>query len=415
MQHPPTPDAPGLFKSHFDYPAAHVASAPGRVEVLGNHTDYNGGTVVGAGINLRLEVAAHVRSDDVIRLVSSGDGLNTTVVTTSIGTYSTDTLPDWTQYMLGVLDEFRLQGLWSDQGVDLAVDSALPIGMGLSSSAAIELSTAGVLTSIRQTLEPKPGTDSKQDGAVAAPQAHFGIDVLVGIAHWAENRYVGVPCGLLDQTVVGHAQKGSLIVLDASTNRHLAIALPPGVSFVLFRTHISHRLIDSPYESRHRECRTALMGLQRMIPGVRHLARLHPVDIDAYEVVIDPVSVRRSRHVVEEQRRVGRFLRALVEGDVTTAGQLMRASHDSSRVLFENSTPELDILVERLMEKPGVKGARLSGAGWGGAVMAMVDESFDDEAAESVCDAYEELFEARPYWWRTDAEEGLRMEALATD
>jgi len=118
---------------------------------------------------------------------------------------------------------------------------------------------------------------------------------------------------------------------------------------------------------------------------------------------------------VEEQRRVGRFLRALVEGDVTTAGQLMRASHDSSRVLFENSTPELDILVERLMEKPGVKGARLSGAGWGGAVMAMVDESFDDEAAESVCDAYEELFEARPYWWRTDAEEGLRMEALATD
>lgn len=409
MQHPSTPDAPDLFISHFGYPPSQVASAPGRVEVLGNHTDYNGGTVVGAGISLRLEVAAEVRTDSSIRLVSNGSGIQSGIVTTSVETYASDDLPEWTRYPLGVLDEFRMQGLWENEGLDLAVDSMLPVGMGLSSSAAIELSTAGVLSALRQRPDSACGTESTEPGNPPTSRPQLGTEVLVGIAHRAENRYVGVPCGLLDQTVVGHAKKDSLVVLDASTNRHMAVALPAGLSFVVFRTHISHRLIDSPYETRHRECRNALMGLQRMMPGTRHLARLHPADIVAYEVVLDPVLVRRARHVVEEQRRVGRFLRALVEGDVAAAGQLMRESHESSRVLFENSTPELDILVDRLMEKTGVLGARLSGAGWGGAVMALVNESFEDDAAESVCDAYEELFEARPHWWQTDAEEGLRV------
>jgi galactokinase len=384
------PVARALFASAFGADPVSWAHAPGRIEVIGNHTDYNGGTVVGAAIDRGIAVMAAPRQDGCIRLLSREQGGQ--IIETRAETYREADLPGWTAYVLGVVDEFRMRG-WMEAGAgcDLAVASTLPVGTGLSSSAALELATAGAL---RYALPTGNGE---------AP----GRALLVEAAHRAENRYVGMPCGLLDQTVVAWGRENHLVILDAAAARHAVIPLPDGLGFVLFRSHISHALVDSPYETRHRECREALMGLERMIPGIRHLARCHPADLDAYGVTLPDVLARRASHVIHEQRRVGRFLRALAASDATDAGQCLLQSHESSKSLFENSTPELDMLVGLLKMQPGVLGSRLSGGGWGGSVMALVDASFSDQAAETVCDAYQELFEARPHWWRTRASEGL--------
>ena len=374
----------------FGGPATGWALSPGRIEVIGNHTDYNGGTVVGAAIDRHISVTASMRSDGRIRLFS--DSLGDEIIDTTVTSYTEDSLPEWTAYLLGVIDEFRLRGWMLDGvGCDLHVSSDLPTGNGLSSSAALELGTAGVLSAL-----------------LFGPDEQPGVPALIEVAHRAENRYVGVPCGKLDQTVVARGRDGHLVVLDAATDRHVVVPLPEGHHFVLFRSHITHRLVDSPYETRHRECREALMALERMIPGIRHLARCHPADLEAYGVVMEERIARRASHVIHEQRRVGRFLRALSEQDPESAGATMSASHESSRTLFENSTPELDALVQLASNQTHVKGARLSGGGWGGSVLALVGDRFEEASAEAVCDAYEELFEARPHWWRTRATHGLR-------
>ncbi|MDA0379240.1 MAG: galactokinase [Bacteroidetes bacterium] len=389
MNTTPAADARSLFASAFDATSPVWAYAPGRIEVIGNHTDYNGGTVVGAAIDRGIAVAAALREDGRIRLLSRE--ASSAILETAADTYQEAVLPSWTAYVLGVIDEFRMRG-WMDAGAgcDLAIASTLPVGTGLSSSAALELATAGALA---EAL--------RDDGQT------LGTALLIEAAHRAENRYVGMPCGLLDQTVVARGKEGHLVVLDAATSRHTVIPLPQGHGFALFRSHISHALVDSPYETRHRECREVLMALERMIPGIRHLARCHPADLDAYGVTLSDALARRASHVIHEQRRVGRFLRALAQQDAIDAGQCLLQSHESSKSLFENSTPELDMLVGLLKTQDGVRGARLSGGGWGGSVLALVDPMFSDTSAERVCDAYQELFEARPHWWRTRACDGM--------
>ena len=376
-----------VFQDQFNHSLAALASAPGRVEVIGNHTDYNGGTVIGACIKKRLYVALLLRDDQVMRLFSQNEDER---VETSVSTYSNGDLPHWTAYPLGVFDEFRMLGS-IENGFDMVVSSSIPTGEGLSSSAAFEMATALAFNELL-------GHD-------------LPTSALVGLSHRAENRYVGVPCGLLDQTVVGFGKTDGLIVLDASTGRHHVFQIPSDVRLFIFRTHIRHELRHSPYEQRHRECRNVLIALSKVIPGIRHLAHLHPMDITAYDIIMDDILARRARHVVEEQRRVGTFLRTLHEGDIREAGQLLNASHHSSRSLFENSSPELDFLVGQLCAIPSVHGARLSGAGWGGAAMAMTSSEFSETDASAVADAYESMFEARPGWWTTSVCEGAKVES----
>jgi galactokinase len=375
-----------LFQASFAASPGVITSAPGRVEIIGNHTDYNGGTVVGACIERRLHIALSLRSDSAIRLVSS---TQRALVETTLEAYSSEDVADWARYPLGVFDEFRIQ-FGASTGFDLAVTSDIPTGEGLSSSAAIELATALALYELL-------GLD-------------LPVSALVGLSHRAENRFVGVPCGLLDQSTVGFGKRNALVVLDAASGRHHNFTMPSGHNLFVFRTHIRHELQHSPYEQRHKECRNALVALNQVIPGTRHLAHLHPLDIAAYDVIMDSVVARRAQHVVDEQRRVGLFLKHLLEGDMRAAGQLLTASHKSSKELFENSTPELDFLVDGLNQFPHVLGARLSGAGWGGAVLALTTSSFTSEDANRMADAYEATFDARSHWWATQIGDGARVE-----
>lgn len=375
-----------IFSDQFsDFPTV-LASAPGRIEVIGNHTDYNGGTVVGACVDRRLSVAIRLREDSQIRLFSQNVGER---VETDAKSYDTQDLPLWTSYPLGVFDEFRMIAS-IEMGFDLVVDSAIPLGEGLASSAAFELATALVLN---QALGLELSTAA-----------------MVGLSHRAENRFVGVPCGLLDQSVVGFGKTNNLVVLDASSGRHHNFRLAEAAKLFIFRTHIRHELKHSPYEIRHRECRNALIALSKVIPGIRHLAHLHPSDIKAYDVIMDEVLVRRAQHVTGEQRRVGSFLRALQLSDLRGAGKSLNDSHHSSRSLFENSSPELDFLVSQLCANEKVFGARLSGAGWGGACIALTSPDFSEEDAALVADAYETTFEARSAWWSTTIGHGAVVE-----
>ena len=373
------------------------AYAPGRLEVIGNHTDYNGGIVVGAAIEQGTAVAMRQRDDGRIRLISDAC-LEDSVLETSMNTYTSDGLPSWSRYPLGVIDEARLrQWIPSGAGLELAIHSTLPMGAGLSSSAALELAVAGAL--VRLFFDP-----------ASAP----GIETLIETAHRAENRFVGMPCGILDQTVAGLAKQDHLVVVDAASGRTDHAELPKDVGFAVFRSHISHALMDTPYEQRHRECRQALMGLERFIPGIRHLATVHEADLQAYAPVLDTRARLRATHVVHEQDRVHAFLHALRRLDLPAAGDAMTASHESSRSLFDNSIPELDVLTAAANQKEDVLGARLTGGGWGGAVIALVRNTFSVDQAEHICDAYEELFQVRPHWWRTTAAHGLVHERMRT-
>lgn len=388
------------FQEVFGRQSMVIASAPGRLEILGNHLDYNGGRVIGVAIDRRITVAVSARTDDLIRLATDREsGIAEHRLNKQFDQFSG---PEWAVFPLAVVAAIRSSvgktgnassSITKSAGFDLSVTSNLPVGAGLSSSAAIELAVAVALNEL------------------------FGLELsrelLIDISHRAENEFVGVPCGTLDQNVVGLGEKGSLIVLDHATGAHTMTPIPETISFVVFPTHVIHMLKESPYAERKRQCSEALKTLSRFIPGTTHLAHFHPSDLDAYGSQLCDNSFKRSLHVIEEQRRVDSFLSLMRENDLKSAGSCLFASHNSSRELFENSTTELDFLVDILYEQPGILGARLTGAGFGGAVLAMVTDAFDLDSLSTVEKAYKARFGVDIQPWHAGTDDGARIELAA--
>jgi galactokinase len=270
----------------------------------------------------------------------------------------------WVNYPLGVMDALEKRGLERDRGFELAVSSDLPPGSGLSSSAALELSSAIVFCEA------------------------FGLDLsrseLALACREAENQFVGVPCGILDQGVSAFGEADKLVHIDCRGPTFSTVAIPNGIYFWIFNTRQKHALVESLYSTRHQECMAAVAAVAGIFPEVKCLADINSARL---EMVLDRMADaigRRARHVVEEIERVEQASSAFSSGDLRKAGRLLLESHGSSQLLFENSTEELDYLVDVLAEIPGVYGARLTGGGFGGAVMAMTDKSFGPEEAGSV-------------------------------
>lgn len=371
----PPPVAPlqreivAAFQSAFGRPPTILTAAPGRIEVIGNHTDYNGGTVLGAAIDRRVWVALAPSTEKVRRFLRAP---GTALVTVPV----TDPVPQagessWTNYPLGILAAFPRFGCQVPAGFDYAVMSDLPAGAGLSSSAAIELASA---------LAFLAATDQSVD-----------LETLVKIGRQAENEFVGVPCGILDQGVSGFGRKDHLVAIDCRGPSFGVEPLPADACFWVFNTHTKHALVDGLYAERHRECQAAAAAL-----GVALLADVTPDLVAAAAGRLDPVLHRRARHVVEEIARVGEAVAALRAGDLPRLGRLLTASHRSSQHLFENSTPELDFLVDALEATAHVHGARLTGGGFGGAVMAFTSASFGPAEAAAVGAAYAQRFGSAP-------------------
>jgi galactokinase len=370
------------FREVFGRAPEYLAQAPGRIEVIGNHTDYNGGTVLGASIDRGVWIALAKRSDGQRRFYSD---FAPEIVSVPAGAPTKQSgKGSWLNYPLGVLAALPVFGLRAPEGFDFLAVSNLPAGAGLSSSAALELSSALVF--------------------MASTQQDPSRETVVKIGKHAENNFVGVPCGILDQGVSGFGKKNHLVFIDCQGPKFATVPLPGGVHFWIFNTHTKHALVDGLYAARHRECMEAAKVL-----GVSLLVQADLPSLEAKRDALSDVAYKRAKHVIEEIERVDQTREALRVGDLKRVGKLLTESHRSSQKQFENSTEELDTLVDILTGTPEVYGARLTGGGFGGAVMAMTTASFSDAHAAKVSQAYLQKYGSSPEVLHCQTGEGATL------
>jgi galactokinase len=370
------------FRAAFQRDPEFIARAPGRIEVIGNHTDYNGGTVLGAAINKGTWVGLARRADSVRRFASDGRPGFVELLWDDVDRRAGS--QSWVNYPVGVLVAMRDSGVRIPEGFDYMAVSNVPAGAGLSSSAAIELASCLVFLKATGTEVP--------------------LEKLVALGRKAENEFVGVPCGILDQGVSGFGRKDFLVYIDCRGPRFDTVPLPPGSNFWIFNTHTKHALIDGLYAARHDECMEAAKVI-----GVPLLVDATPAMLAAAETRLSRPAYKRARHVIDEIARVEQAVAALRAGDLPAMGKLLFASHRSSRTWFENSSPELDFLVDNLEVEKGVYGARLTGGGFGGAVMALTSGVFDQQGVARISEAYLTKFGSRPEILHTLTDDGATL------
>lgn len=337
------------------------AYAPGRVELLGNHTDYNQGVVLAAAIDRGLTVAGISRRDDLIVLTSK---VADSRIHVSLRELKPQEEARWANYPLGVVEQFIRAG-FAIHGFDAEVTGDVPAGGGLSSSAAFEVATAGLLIKLHE-IRVAPLEVAK-------------------LCQRAENYFVGVRSGLLDQVTSVFGREDQLVYLDCQNEDIRTIPFPPGFALVIAESGVKHNLLRSLYNTRREECEAAAEALH-----VESLREVTPDHLEAMHASLDPVLYRRAAHIVGENERVWQAVAALEKGDAAAMGTLMNASHESSRANFENSTPELDDLVSIARKLPGVLGSRLTGGGFGGATVTLVEAARGEEVAENLQSQYAE-------------------------
>jgi galactokinase len=334
------------------------AYAPGRVELLGNHTDYHQGFVLGAAIDRGLTVNGSARSDKAIFLASRSNGRRTEIPLSELQPQREER---WANYPLGVVSEFIRAGV-PVNGFSAEVSGNLPAGSGLSSSAAFEVATAFFLLKLYGLTMPP-----------------FEI---AKICQRAENCFVGVQSGLLDQVTSIFGRANHLVYLDCRTEEVRAIPFPRELSLVIAEPGRPRELASAGYNERRTQTFEAAHAL-----GLNSLR-----DITADELEerphLAPLLKRRALHVVQENARVQKGVDVLEANDAAAFGALMNASHHSSRINFENSTPELDQLVDLAQQLPGVLGARLTGAGFGGATVTLCHEALAAQTAADLAIRY---------------------------
>ena len=374
----PVRQAVSLFRDRFGTGPVLCASAPGRVNLIGEHTDYNGGPVLPFAIDRRTAVAGS--EDEGWTVVSQVDGTMRVID-------PDHPEPDsWTAYVGGVIRVLQARGL-APPGARLAVASSVPIGAGLSSSAALTVATARMLVGLT--------------GRRLSPAS------LADIAYRAEHDEVGVRCGRMDQIVSAQARPGHAMLLETASG---AITHVPFDHTVwLFDTGVRHRLADGQYNRRREECEVALRLAREQGQSADHLGGIAVSELEALVHAIPAPWSLRLRHVVSETARTRVAARALARHDQGELGRLLVEGHESLRRDFESSCPEADYLVESALQY-GALGARLTGGGWGGAVVVLLPP---DRAARSVGEIQErfrQAFGSVPVAWSTKARGGVRRE-----
>jgi galactokinase len=334
-----------------------VAHAPGRVELLGNHTDYNEGVVLGAAIDRGINVAGSRRDDAIIQIRSNDFGK----VEIPLSELRPLTEDRWVNYALGVVRELIDLGV-PVTGFDAEVSGDVPIGAGLSSSAAFSLATALFL------LKLFPREVARLEIAKACLRA--------------EHRYVGVQSGLLDQVVALFGRANHAVFFDCRSEKVLTLPFPSGLALIVTESGKSRTLAKGDYNLRREETQAAARALD--VPALRDVKS----DDLARRSDLPDLVRRRAAHVVGENERVWRAVKLLEAGDGIGFGKLMNESHESSRQNFENSTPELDLLVSIAQGLPGVLGARLTGAGFGGATVSLCERERAQEIAMRLSERY---------------------------
>jgi galactokinase len=368
-----------VFADKFGREPIVIAEAPGRVNLIGEHTDYNDGFVLPIAIDRTVVVAAAPREDRLLRAYSLDyDEMDE-------AEYCASRLPNggWKNYVRGVAGEIARLHV-SIAGVDLAIAGDVPVGAGLSSSAAVEVAVAG---------------------AIAAAN---GVEIekreIALLAQRAENDFVGVQCGVMDQFAAALSTAGSALLIDCRSYKATPVPMADGVAVVVVSSGVARDLADTEYNRRRQECAEAADFLD--VDSLRDVAEERLIDIESE---LEPTLFRRVRHVVTEDGRVLAAADALRRGDTTGLGHLLHRSHESLRDDFEVSTPELDRLVDIALGVDGVFGARLTGAGFGGCVVALVRPDVVGELAERIVSDYRTASGKAAEVWVCKASDGLRV------
>lgn len=359
------------FEQQFgDTEGVRLFFAPGRVNLIGEHTDYNGGHVFPCAISLGTYAAARKRTDRVMRFFSVNfEKLG--VISTSLDDLTPSKQAGWTNYPKGVVWAFAQKGHPIDCGFDMVIYGDIPNGSGLSSSASLEVLTGEMLRSF------------------------FGMeDVLTNedlafIGQYSENEYNGMKCGIMDQFASAMGKEGNAIFLDTNSMEFEYAPLNlAGMKLMVTNTNKKHSLVDSEYNLRREQCGRALEDLQKKL-DVKTLGDLSIEEYEANKSLIeDEVCRRRAKHAVYENQRTIEAVAALKAGDVEHFGKLMNESHVSLRDDYETSCKEADILAEEAWKIPGVLGSRITGGGFGGCTVSIIKDEAVEEFQKKLGEAY---------------------------
>lgn len=356
--------------------------APGRVNLIGDHTDYNGGLVFPAALNMGtyLTVKQHDEAN-LCRFISENDSAEFLIRKEELSQKRNS----WVDYPLGVIKEFTDRG-FPVSGLQFHYRGDLPIGAALSSSASIEMVTAVALNALNDSP--------------------FTMLELVQMAQHAENDFVGMNCGIMDQFASGFGKKDCAIALDCNTLEYEHVPLEMrGLKFVIANTNKKRGLVDSAYNQRRSECQQALEILQQHT-SVDNLCQLTVSQFDELSSNLSGDVLKRARHAVRENGHVREAITALKRGDMVRFGQLMNASHTSLRDDYEVTCPELDFLAEQAQLFPSVLGSRMTGAGFGGCTVTLIGENQVEAFIESLGSAYEERFGLRADFYVAEIGDG---------
>jgi galactokinase len=359
-------------------------SAPGRVNLIGEHTDYNDGFVLPVALDRRTYVAAAKRPDRLVRVYASDLDK---AAEFALGT-ELQPVGDWSDYLRGVAaclerDWFTLCG------ADLLIASEVPLGAGLSSSAALEAAVGYALVML-----------AEQSGNL--------LDLAL-ILQKAEHEFVGTKCGVMDQYIACLGQAGHALLIDCRTLGCEAVPLDlRETRLVVANTLVKHELATSQYNLRRAECEEGVRRLAQHLPGIRALRDVELVDFDPLAALLPDAIRRRCNHVINENARVALAVAALKQNNLALLGKLMFASHESLRYDYEVSCPELDALVELAAQLPGVYGARMTGGGFGGCTINLVEAEHLENFLAQISQGYEKLFGAPPELYSHQIGEGVK-------
>jgi galactokinase len=371
------------FHERFGRPARGLYRAPGRVNLIGEHTDYNDGFVLPMAIDRAVWLAATPRDDRQVHLAALSLDPDTQA-TFSLNGLAPEPNAPWSNYVRGVLAVLEAHG-HRLAGLDVVYDGDVPIGAGLSSSAAVEVAIA----------------------TAANDLFDLGLDdlTLARICQEAEHTFAGTQCGLMDQLISVAGREDHALLIDCRSFEWQPVPLPGNTSVVVCDTGKRRGLAESAYNERRAECEEAARRLG--VPTLRDL------DVETFEARAGELPLllrKRARHVVHENDRTVQGAAALRDGDVLTFGQLMKRSHASLRDLYEVSSDELDIMAAVAQAQPGCRGARMTGAGFGGCVVALVDDEAVPSFVERVTTIYERQTRITPALYVTHASEGASSE-----
>lgn len=377
-----------MFAELFgDSEGARFYFSPGRVNLIGEHTDYNGGHVFPCALTLGTYGAARKREDNKIHFYSMNlDSFD--VVEASLDDLTNKKEYNWANYPLGVVWAFKEKGHTITSGFDMVIWGNIPNGSGLSSSASLEVLTGVILTDLFEIKD-------------------LSMTDLALIGQYSENNFNGCNCGIMDQFAVAMGKKGHAIFLDTSDlSYEYAPCVLDGAKIVITNSKVKHSLVDSAYNDRRNECAAALKALQSEL-DIQALGDLTPEEFEAHKSLIkDEIQLQRAKHAVYENQRTIDAVTALKAGDIESFGKLMNQSHISLRDDYDVSCEEIDILVDLAWKIPGVLGSRITGGGFGGCTVSIVKNESVDTFIETIGKTYLEKVGHEAEFYTVDIGDG---------